>query len=133
MVFTRWFVWPGSESTRRTSWENRPGEEELLVQRKTATPLLVPRSHHRSEPPRVASSYPGTSSFWSRWWAECWTDCQDLPHLIGGMFVGGYVVSLTQNYGATLIINAVLHCNISLSNDNEFIVQYLFTNFFSAL
>jgi len=60
----------GTEGSRRTSWEavsTSDAEEELLVQRKTATPVLVPASRLRQEPePRVASSYPGTTSFW-RW------------------------------------------------------------------
>lgn len=61
----------GSDSTRRTSWGTSNGEEELLVQRKVTTPLLVPGRRHRSEPPPcVVSSYPGTSSGWSRWWTD---------------------------------------------------------------
>lgn len=70
-----------SDSTRRTSWEAAPtdGEEELLVQRKTATPVLVPQ-RHRTETPRVASSYPGTSTFWSRWWC-----CQAMHNTCGSV------------------------------------------------
>lgn len=74
----RWFVVSGNDSSRHTSWET--AEEELLVQRRTATPVLVPaRPRTALEPPRTAASYPGTSkpSFWSRWhWPQ-----QLSPHL----------------------------------------------------
>lgn len=68
LCLIRWFVVSGNDSSHHTSWET--AEEELLVQRRTATPVLVPaRPRTALEPPRTAASYPGTSkpSFWSRW------------------------------------------------------------------